>query len=73
MKELNLLFPTIPNFLIVDRKKSGNNRFENTWVHIDPVYSLGIFESIVPTSIQLFHVEVTKKIGLRVVAPLSST
>ena len=41
MKELNLLFPTIPRFSIFDRQKSRNNRFENTWNILDeyePMY-----------------------------------
>ena len=31
MKELNLLFPTIPNLSIFIWENSWNNRFENTW------------------------------------------
>ena len=76
MKELNLLFPTIPNLSIFIWEKSWNNRFENTWVHIGPVYSPCIFKSIVSTfflyenwqvwyrwkeEIQLFHMERSRK------------
>ena len=38
MKELNLLFPTIPNFSIFDTEKCRIDRFENWWSQLGQIW-----------------------------------